>query len=208
VTRHHAARFTEALQAFQTMTGWWGGYLPVRLGSWRDDECMWRRTPHSDLPKLVRALDEEHDDEILLGLPQAKPFNGGVGRVSVLWVRVEGTDQLQRARKLKPRPSLALAEGSSTRRVLFWALEKPIDYFDAEARNRRLAYACKAVQRFGNPDAMWVPAPGTCLRRDRTRPVPVVVARLTTDVYKPDAVTGRLKEPPPKDAWLTGGVAR
>lgn len=207
--RHHAARFDEALQAFQFYTAWWGGWIPIRLASWRGREMMWRQGPSSDLPDLVRWLDEENDDEILLGMPQAKPFNGGVGLVSVLWVRVEGKEQLARARRFRPLPSLVLAEGSSTRRLLMWPLERTINYFDATERNRKIAYCLGAKQKWGNPDELWVPAPGTCLRDGRTRPVPVVVSRLTLGTFWPDQVTARLKEPPAKDAWLTGGaVAR
>lgn len=207
MTRLQAASFEDALQAFEFFTAWWGGWVPVRLGSWRGrDEFMWRQGPHSDLPDVVRWLDEEHDDEVLLGMPQNRPGAGGVAVCSVLWCRVEGTDQLQRARRFRPLPSLVLAEGSSSRRLLMWPLERAIPHADVVERNRKIAYALRAKQKWGDPDLLWVPAPGTCLRDGRSRPVPVRVARLALDFFAADAVTGRLKEPPPRDAWLTGGA--
>ncbi len=98
---------------------------------------------------------------------------------------------------------MALQEGSSSRRLLLWALEESVDFFSIEEANRRIAYHLRAVQKHGDPDALRVPAPGTFLRVGRSRPVPVVVSRLEPDFYTVAGVAGRLKEPPPKDAWLT-----
>jgi hypothetical protein len=47
---------------------------------------------------MVRWLDEEHDDEVLLGLPWNAKDAGGVAKVSLLWARVEGDKQLAWAR--------------------------------------------------------------------------------------------------------------
>lgn len=204
--RIHQAHFDEALRAFQFFTAWWGGWVPLQLRSWKPSEIVWRQGPpgpgHSrDLVGMVRFLDEHYDDEILLGMPQERPNNGGVGRASVLWCRVEGKDQLARARRFHPRPSLVLAEGTSTRRWLFWPLERPVSYFEVKPANRKIAYHLRAMQKWGDPDRVWFPAPGTCLRAERSRPVPVVVARLTQDVFELDAVVGRLREPPEVDWW-------
>jgi hypothetical protein len=207
----HQAVYQEALQAFLFTSAWWGGSMPVKLGAWapsteKGSETIWRG-PHDDLTGIVRDLDERYDDEVLLGVPQSKPWAGGVSSASMLWAVVDGKDQLQRARRFKPYPSLVLQAGAASRRWLVWALEEPVSYFELVAANRKLAYHLRAVQKFGDPDLVWFPAPGTCLRQGRARPVPVRVARLTTDACVAEGIVGRLKEPPPKDAWLQG-VAR
>ena len=203
--RIHQAQFGEALQAFQWFSAWWGGWIPVTLSSWKRDEVIWRQGPPGpgrDLVELVRFLDERYDDTILLGMPEARPFNGGVGMASMLWCKVEGKEQLARARRFRPLPSLVLAEGRSTRRWLFWPLERATSYFEVKPANRKIAYALRARQKHGDPDLAWLPAPGTCIR-ESSRPVPVVVARLTMDSHScADAIVARLKDPPPLDAWL------
>lgn len=200
-----------ALEHLLAVTAWWGGQLPVRLGSAPADETFWRQCPRagvarwrSDLAGLVRRLDEEHDDEILLGLPHTRIGAGGVGKVSVLWVRIEGSAQQRWAAKFRPLPTMALQEGSSSRRILLWALEETVPWADAFALNRRLAYKFGAVQKYGDPDALVFGAPGTCLREGRSRPVPVRVSRLTDAVYSPELFRRHrgLKEPPDAQAWM------
>lgn len=202
----HVAKFDIAAQALLLMSAFWGGWLPIRLGSWGQFEMCWRRGPSQDLAGLVRYLDEHHADTIELGIPRERipkrPEEDGVGRCSILWTRVAGTDQLERARRFRPLPSMVLQEGTSSRRWLIWSLDRPVGYFDAVERNRRLAYAFGAVQKFGNPDEAWLAAPGTCVRSG-SRPVPVRVTRLSTDSYGPQ-ITDRLKEPPDKLAWMAG----
>jgi hypothetical protein len=100
--RLHAATFADALAYWQLSAAWWGGATPVRLGAWGDGEVMWRRGARADLADTVRWLDERHDDDVLLGLPHDRPWAGGVSRASMLWARVEGADQLARARRFRP----------------------------------------------------------------------------------------------------------
>jgi hypothetical protein len=205
----HAAPHGEACQAFLAMTAWWGGWLPVRLGSWAYQDFAWRcptssRARWRDLAGLVADLENEHDDDVLLGMPQTRPNVGGVGKVSVLWARVTGKEQLAWARKFRPLPTFVLQEGGGSSRVLFWWLERTIPWADAVALNRRLAYKFGAVQKFSDPDLLWINAPGTSMRDGRARPAPVRVARLTTASFQP-AVFERhrgLKEPPARD-WMT-----
>lgn len=203
----------DALQALAFITGWGGGWRPVyryragQRGAGDQGSRMWwlrSDAPRAggELARLVRSADERYSDEIEIGLPQFRRWNGGVAGATVLWCRITGDDQLKRARRLRPLPSLVVQEGSSSRRWLIWALEEFVRYSALEAANRRLAYALRATQKHGDPDAFLVPAPGTCLRRDRSRPVPVICGRLTTDSYSLGAVVGRLKEPPAKDAWM------
>jgi hypothetical protein len=157
-----------------------------------------RQGPQAELAEVVRRLEGE--GEVLIGMPQARPCNGGVSNGTVLWCRVEGKEQLARARQFRPLPSLVLAEGSSSRRWLLWSLRETAGYTELVSANRKIAYALKATQKFGDPDLAWLPAPGT--RLGKTASIPVRVARLTAEDWTVRDVTGRLKEPPPKDAWL------
>lgn len=207
----HAARLDEALAAIDFTLGWAGGFIPVDLYS--DRVKFWHRCGKAGdgarLARVVRWHDERRDTEIRLGIPHESPTTGGVTRATVLWAVVDSKDQLQRANRFRPRPSIVLKAGFSSRRWLIWALEESVDYFALQAANRKIAYALRAVQKHGDPDGAWFPAPGTCLREDRTRPVPVVCARLTMDAFRAASVVGRLKEPPPKDAWMdAAGVRR
>jgi hypothetical protein len=204
-SRLHAATFADALAYWQLSAAWWGGATPVRLGSWGEGEVMWRRGARADLADTVRWLDERHDDDVLLGLPHNRPWAGGVSRASMLWARVEGADQLARARRFRPLPSIVFAEGSSSRRLLFWPLEQVHGWVDVMQANRRIAYRLRAVQKWGDPDELVFCAPGTCQRGGRSRPVPVRVARLSVQTFTLEAVTGRLKDPPDRRWWeLTG----
>jgi hypothetical protein len=213
VSRLHVAHGGAALEQLLCMTAWWGGTLPVRLGSAPAEETFWRQTWRPglaswrcDIAGLVRELDEEHDDEVLLGIPWSHPRAGGVARTSVLWARVEGTQQVTWARKFRPLPTMILQEGSSTRRTLLWALEETVPWATALKQNKRLAYRFGAVQKWADPDVMVFAAPGTCLREGRSRPVPVRVSRLT-DATFPLATFAEhrwLKDPPDASAWMGG----
>jgi hypothetical protein len=206
VTRLPAAPFDEALQWLLLCGSWWGGVMPVRLGSWGEGETCWRGWHRSrDLAGLIRYLDERNDDDVLLGMPQNRPWAGGVSRASMLWCRVEGKDQLERARRFRPLPSIVFAEGSSSRRLLFWPLEQVHPWGEVLAANRRIAYRLRAVQRHGDPDELVFCAPGTCMRVGRSRPVPVRVARLSVATFTLAGVAGRLKDPPDVKWWERAG---
>jgi hypothetical protein len=201
VSRLHAVQGPAALQALEQIVGWSGGWLPLhRHRAGLEPRMWWQETHVPGSPRrlvdAVRLWDERFSEEVLVGLPQLRPFNGGVGQCTVLWARVEGKDQERRARSFRPLPSMVLQEGSSSRRWLIWSLREVAGYFQAQAANRKLAYALGATQKYGDPDVFLVPAPGTCLRVDRSRPVPVVCTRLTMADYTLDGVVGRLKEPP------------
>lgn len=206
----HVARLDHALYALDFMLGWAGGHMPVELVA--DNVRFWHRCGQpgdgARLARVVRWHDERRDTEIRLGVPQLKPNAGGVARASALWAVVDGSDQLARARRFKPLPSMVLQAGSGSRRWLIWSLEEPVGYFELVAANRKLAYHLRAVQKHGDPDGTWFPAPGTCLREGRARPVPVVCARLSLATFRASSIVGRLKEPPPKDAWLQSTVSR
>jgi hypothetical protein len=145
----------------------------------------------------VRQLPAAQMREALQWLLFASTFWGG-------WLPVRlGDKQLTAARAFRPLPGLVLAEGSTARRWLFWPLDNPVPWADLKAANRRIAYALRSTQKHGDPDAAWFPAPGTCLRAGRARPVPVRVSRLEPVSYRVDAVAGALKEPPAIEWWKT-----
>ncbi len=211
MSRLHVAHGGAALEQLLCMTAWWGGAMPVRLGSAPAEETFWREVQRPgarpwrwDIASLVRELDEEHDDEVLLGLPWSSPTAGGVARASVLWARVEGSEQVRWAMRFRPLPTMALQEGASSRRVLFWALEEAVPWATVLKQNRRLAYRFGAVQKHADPDVMVFAAPGTCLRSGK-RPVPVRVSRLT-DATFPVAVFSehRWLKDPPEQNWMAG----
>lgn len=192
----HAAQFAETLRALDTVMGWHHPWLPIDYGG---DKRTWHRCGNGrGLERIVRMWDERWSEEMLLRLPEPDTKGRGPFGATVLWARVEGKDQLARARRFRPLPTIVLREGSSSRRLLMWALDEWGDYFDVEKANKRIAYRLHAKQCDGLPERLRVPAPGTCLRIGRTRPVPVVVARLEPVRFSINAVAGRLKDPPPQ----------
>lgn len=198
----NTTRFPESLRALEFLLGWAGGWMPIRVG----DHITWHQQQvpqvgRLSLPWRVRSWDEALSTDIELGLPRRDRTALGAVHSTILWARVEGREQLQRAYQFKPYPTMVLQEGSSTRRLLIWGLEERVHVLDAQQLNKRIAYRLRAVQKHGDPDRLWVAAPGTCLRHGRSRPTPVVVSRLTTDTYTAAAVAGRLKDPPESTWW-------
>jgi len=193
--------FQPALRALDTILGWKDPWMPVERLRMDERRRSWHRCGSGRaLVSLVQGCDELYSDEILLGLPERERGRMPCG-ATVLWARVEGPDQLERARKFRPLPTMAVQEGSSTRRWLLWAVDRWMPYFEVEERNRKIAYRLGATQKHGLPENFWLPAPGSCLRVGRSRPVPIIVRRLESQVFSPDIVTRRLKQPPERDAW-------
>jgi hypothetical protein len=209
-SRLHAAQFAEAIVALEVAVGWWGGQMHVELGDGREfvHRCG---IPGSGrrLAESVRFHDEQADTEIRLGLPWTRHRAGGVGQVSVLWCRVEGSKQLTWARRFRPLPAIVLQEGASSKRLLLWPLEAVVPWTRAMRLNKRLAYKFGAVQKHADADTLRIPAPGSCLREDRARPAPVRVARLTTASYAPEVFEQHkaLRDPPEPFDW-TKAAAR
>jgi hypothetical protein len=186
----------KALQFWDCMSRWAGGTTPIRVSTGRHVETVWHDGDAAALSRRVETLNRTMDAEILLGLPRRTRESEGVAATTVLWAVIDSPAQLKKAQAFKPLPTLALAEGASSRRTLVWALREKLDYYAARNANRRLAYRFGAVQSRGEPDTFWLPAPGSCLRNGRKRPCPVVVARLGYESYAADQVVGRLKSPP------------
>jgi hypothetical protein len=195
----HAATFRQALRALDLILGWHHSCLPIDYGQSELTGRTWHRCgdPHG-LVRLVEHFDTEHSDEVQLRLPEPRQGSGPMG-ASVLWARTEGKVQSQRAFKLRPMPTIVLREGGSSRRLMIWALRRWADYFEVQDLNARLAYALGAKQCDGLPERLRIPAPGSCLRVGRARPIPVVVSRLEPVSFLPEQVAGRLRKPPEVD---------
>lgn len=188
-----------ALHALDLMLRWSGGVIPLRVSTGRHVETAWHDGT-GDLARRVQALDERLSAEVLIGLPRRARDSQGVAGATVLWAVIESPAQLKKAQRFHPRPTLALAEGESSRRTLVWMLSERLDYYAIRQANRRLAYRFGAVQARGEPDEFWIPAPGTFLRVGRRRPCPVKVARLGAEpALTARQIVGRLKDPPEFD---------
>lgn len=186
----------KALHFWDCMSRWAGGATPIRVSTGQHAETVWHDTDAAGLSRRVETLNRTLDAEILLGLPRRTRESEGVAAATVLWAVIDSPAQLKKAQRFRPLPTMALAEGSSSRRTLVWALREKADYYSVRAANRRLAYRFGAVQSRGEPDTFWLPAPGSCLRSGRRRPCPVVVARLGFESYGLQQIVGRLKDPP------------
>jgi hypothetical protein len=106
-----------------------------------------------------------------------------------------------RARRFRPVPSIVLRFGGSSDRLLLWGLDEPVSVFELAARNERLSYALRAPRTRCDAGGLRVPLPGTFLRLGRQRPAPVLVTRMDAASYSLAEVSGRLKDPPSRDAW-------
>lgn len=140
-------------------------------------------------------------------VPRPTQEHGVAGLSSVFWVRTEGGRQLERLERFRPRPSIVLEEGDSTRRVALWALSVPMNYEWVVRGNKRLAHRLGAAKKHAEPEFMFNP-PGSCLRDGRARPVLIRTVESNPDrVFKPGEVVGRLKDAPDPDAWRKPRVA-
>lgn len=200
----HVAALDEAVAAIVFLLGWSGGVMEVQ--SW--DETRGHRSAYflmdrdagARVARYVREVDERHSCEVRLGVPAVKT-KGGVRSATAFWARVEGTEQNEWLQRFAPTPTVILREGASSRRWALWALEHPVRWVGVDKGNRRIAHRLRAPKKWAEPEKLWMPAPGACLRRDLARPVPVVVERLGIETYPPLDVIGRLKDPPAADAW-------
>jgi hypothetical protein len=195
--------FQPALRALDLLLGWKDPWLPVDRLRGDESKRAWHRCGDgSALVTLVSRADELWSDELHLGLSERRRGGQPCG-ATALWARIEGPKELQRAHGFRPLPSVAVQANGV--RWLIWPLDRWLGYFDVEERNRKIAYRLGATQKYGVPEEFRLPAPGSCLRVGRSRPVPVVCRRLQPVVFSPDQVTGRLKEPPAKYDWRQAG---
>lgn len=191
-----------AIEPLVWMIGWGAGKIrvPVYLDAALAPSTWLDGTPAAVAGELARRAerwDFERSAQVEIGMPARRG-----GACSVLWCWLNTPDSAARAARWRTRlPSLVLRMGGSSRRLAFWAMEEMVAGVSVEAANRRLAYALRAPQKWALPDSLRIPVPGTFLRVGRVRPSPVLVSRLVDDVYGRAQLVGRLKDPPPKDAW-------
>lgn len=143
--------------------------------------------------RIAKLLDER-GLEAFIGLSSE-------GSAPVLWCWVEGSDQVWRAGRFRPMPSVVLRMGKGSRRLLLWGLQESVGFQQVAPANRRIAYALHASQKYAEPEMLRVPLPGSFLREGRKKPVPVLMTRLEVESFTREQVVGRLRDPPPKDRW-------
>lgn len=198
----HAVWPAQALGGLDFMLGWAGGTIPLRVQHADGVDTVWHECQPGSGPRLakrVAALDERLSPDISLGLPRRCVGAGGVSYATVLWAWVEGKAQVKAAARHRPLPSMVLRAGNASRRLLLWPLDERLHYYDARQMNRRLAYRFRAVQRRGDPDELWIPAPGTCVHAGRKRPAVVHVTRFVANTFTAKQVAGWLRDPPEVD---------
>jgi hypothetical protein len=154
--------------------------------------------------RMVWLMARDRDVRLSTGVRRRREF-GSCGDAAVLWVRTEGKAQAAALKRFRPSPTVVLSEGSTSRKVALWSLDRPWGFEVIERANRRLAYALRTAPKWSVLEFDFA-APGSCLRAGRARPVPVVVEWMDArGVYTARQVVGALKEPPSRDAWR--GVA-
>lgn len=193
----------ESVRHIAFALGYHGGDLPIYIDQRPNPARLLKcGPPHIECGRRLAAtahkLDQDRSVEVAVGLPTIKSY---VHFSTVLWAWVKGNEQLQRARGFKPSPSIVLQIGSSSERLLIWTLRNPITVELVEAYNSKISYALKAPRTRVRAEKLRVPLPGTFMRVDRRRPVPIVATRLALGTPTYDQVAGTLRDPPSKDAW-------
>lgn len=174
---------------------------PVDRGFHMDYACSERR----NWIGTVMSQSEDRDVLLSVGLRPSRG-HGSCGSARVLWARVEGKKEAEALMRFRPRPTIVLREGSTSRLVALWTLRNPLSYEWLVRANRRIAHKLFASKRWVEPEFVF-PVPGSCLRAGRSRPVPVRVESFRWRVYTPREVVGGLKEAPDPDAWREKAAA-
>lgn len=194
-----------AIQELAFSLGYHGGDLGVYLDGKPNPahqlSCEPPRTRAGErLARIAANADLEHSAEVAIGLPTIKEF---VHYSTVLWAWVKSGEQVARAARFKPAPSIVLKIGGSSERLLIWVLRQPIASQLVEPHNARISYCLHAPRTRSKPEALRVPLPGTFMRVGRSVPAPILLTRLSVgpQLHTFEQITGRLKDPPPKDAW-------
>jgi hypothetical protein len=201
----HAALPGDALRALQFILAPDGGWIDVR--SWAHGEgwrSYWHEAvPHSDreLEGFVRYAEERCDREVRLSLPRSKRGLQYVARAACLWAVTEGKDPAKKLARFRPAPTIVLREGTSSRLWAIWALNNPAAHEHIVRANKRIAHRLGTAKKWADPDALLVPAPGSCLREGRARPCPVVVAALQPTFHTMRQIVGQLRDAPDPMAW-------
>lgn len=150
-----------------------------------------RKVRLNQFGRLVTRLELEQGPHMELELSG--------GRYGAFWCMVSGSEQNAFLARFRPHPTLVMREGSSSRRTAVWALHGRPDLLSYEQivkGNKRIAHALRAPKKNADPDRARFVVPGTALREDRSRPVPIVVEHLSVEEFRPRQVVGSLKDPP------------
>jgi hypothetical protein len=181
------------------------GFHVFRLGDWEGRTVhLWR--PVSDRARFVGTI-RAHGWASDLAMC-ARPYSDrGSFRleapVSAVWARTETRRQVSALSAFPVEPTLVLREGGTCRHTAFWALRKPLDPDDSRKVCKHLAHALRTPKKYG--DCLWFAPPG-CVIREKARPVPVVVAHKSEELYSMRRLARHLPRTIPNaDAWR--GVA-
>jgi hypothetical protein len=153
----------------------------------------------------VQRLSEDRDVRLGAGSRRGRGF-GTCGQAAVLWARVESKREAVNLERFRPVPTLVLREGASCRRVALWSLRRPLSYDWLVRANRRIAHKLFAPKKWAEPEFAF-PAPGSCLRVGRSRPVPIHVEHFEASIFHPREVVGALRDAPDPDAWREKAAA-
>lgn len=154
----------------------------------------------ADWRQAVSVYGDDCDVLLSAGLRPRRGF-GTCGTSRVLWARVEGKKDAQALARFRPAPTLVLREGSTARFVALWELRSELRYEWLLRANRRIAHKLFSPKKWSDAEFV-LPAPGSCLRAGRARPVPVRVESFEPlAIYRPRDVVGKLKEAPDPLAW-------
>lgn len=149
---------------------------------------------------MVEVLSEDRDVTIAAA-PRRRPGFGSSDLARCLWARVDSKRQQDALRAFRPSPTLVMQEGETTRLVALWALDRPLGYEWLIRANKRIAHRLGAAKKWSAPEFSF-PAPGSCLRTDRVRPVLVHVEFFDSGgLFRPRDVVAGLKDAPDADAW-------
>lgn len=174
---------------------------PVDHGFHMDYAC----TEGRDWLRAVQVFAEDRDVLLSAGLRRRRGM-GTCGTARVLWVRTESKREVVALERFKPAPSLIVREGSTCRMVALWQLQNALTYEWVLRANKRLAHRLGCAKKWAELEFAF-PAPGSCLRAGRSRPVAVRVERFEPVVYAPRQVVGGLREAPDPRSWIERRVA-
>ena len=86
--------------------------------------------------------------------------DGHAWRSFALWARCKSKESVGLLGAWPLRPTFVVKDGP-VRRTALWALEEPVSAQECADANKRLAYALRAPQVYGNPDEFLLPL-GLC----------------------------------------------
>lgn len=198
------AGLREGCGALEFLLGLTGQWVPMELSNalddfrvrrpWHDTRGDWR------LGARVRYADESVSDDVRLSLGRPKRSWGMAGGAHFLWAFTESKRELARLRAFPCRPTMVVRAKQA--RWALWLMPRPVGYAHVLRANRRLSYALETKRKTADPDNFWIPAPGTCVRRDVRQPRPVTVELLEPTLeWTMTQLVGSLRDAPDADAW-------